>query len=68
MLAIVMSSKICFIYRRSDWIYQCSPFMLPKTPTSGVFTSDGNYLILSDRAGFVRRYNIGQNYASKGNF
>lgn len=42
--------------------------MLPKTPTSGVFTSDGNYLILSDRAGFVRRYNIGQNYASKGNF
>lgn len=61
LFAVATTSKQCLVYDIADqWSQVRLPVQLPKAPTAALIDFRNKYLILSDRAGSVRRYNINE--------
>ncbi|VDK68630.1 unnamed protein product [Litomosoides sigmodontis] len=61
LFAVATTSKECFLYNvLSDWMEVRPALQLPKAPTAIVFELLEKFVIISDRAGNVRRYNLDQ--------
>ncbi|KAL4003544.1 WD domain G-beta repeat family protein [Acanthocheilonema viteae] len=59
LFAVATTSKECFLYNvLNDWTEARPALQLPKAPTAVIFELSGKFVILSDRAGNVRRYNL----------
>uniref|UniRef100_A0A0R3RU87 tRNA (guanine-N(7)-)-methyltransferase non-catalytic subunit n=1 Tax=Elaeophora elaphi TaxID=1147741 RepID=A0A0R3RU87_9BILA len=59
LFAVATTSKECFLYNvLNDWTEVRPALQLPKAPTAVIFELSENFIILSDRAGNVRRYNL----------
>ncbi|EFO21908.2 hypothetical protein LOAG_06577 [Loa loa] len=59
LFAVATTSKECFLYNvLKDWVEVRPAVQLPKTPTAVIFECSKKFVILSDRAGNVRRYSL----------
>lgn len=61
LFAVATTSKQCLVYNVADqWSQVRLPVQLPKAPTAALIDFRNKYVILSDRAGNVRRYDINE--------
>uniref|UniRef100_A0A1I8EBN8 tRNA (guanine-N(7)-)-methyltransferase non-catalytic subunit n=1 Tax=Wuchereria bancrofti TaxID=6293 RepID=A0A1I8EBN8_WUCBA len=59
LFAVATTSKECFLYNiLKDWIEVRPALQLPKAPTAVIFEISEKFVIVSDRAGNVRRYSL----------
>uniref|UniRef100_A0A2K6WHK4 tRNA (guanine-N(7)-)-methyltransferase non-catalytic subunit n=1 Tax=Onchocerca volvulus TaxID=6282 RepID=A0A2K6WHK4_ONCVO len=68
LFAVATTSKQCFLYNvLNDWIEIRPPLQLPKAPTAVIFEISKKFVILSDRSGNVRRYNLDEKNSKRSN-
>ncbi|KAK6101446.1 WD domain G-beta repeat family protein [Brugia pahangi] len=59
LFAVATTSKECFLYNiLKDWIEVRPALQLPKAPTAVILDISEKFVIVSDRAGNVRRYSL----------
>ncbi|KAM3723306.1 tRNA (guanine-N(7)-)-methyltransferase non-catalytic subunit [Dirofilaria immitis] len=68
LFAVATASKQCFLYDiLNDWTEVRPALQLPKTPTAVIFEISKKFVILSDRAGNVRRYSLNEKILKRNN-